>query len=267
MLFGVFLSQLGLLCLSSYLTVWFFLVLATLCTCGWLKSILPASVLVLYFVVSVMGSLLCLVSSSPTFLSPLLLLLGLFLIIGLAPFHFWVLPALSYFSLPSLVMFLGPMKLGYLFLFIQSYPCPLILPFISFLVGSLYLFCTTRICIVLYSSGATQVIILSLLGSDFFWPYQLIYLLSTLTFFFHFLGFASPLFCFLCLLGLPPLGIFWAKYLCLAVLPALSGFLLLFVSSLLTFPYLRAAVLMPASSHTSFTIFTALIFLPSALCS
>merc|ERR1712212_617233 len=34
LLFGVFLSQLGLLCLSSYLTVWFFLVLATLCTCG-----------------------------------------------------------------------------------------------------------------------------------------------------------------------------------------------------------------------------------------
>jgi len=260
----VILAQLGLLCLSSTLTLWFFLVLSTLCTCGWLKSMLPSSVLVLYFVVSVLGSLFCLLSSAPIPGSSLLLLLGLFLIMGLAPFHFWVLPALSYFSLPSLVFFLGPMKLGYLFLFVQSCPNLHIVPFISFLVGSLYLFLTTRLSIVLYSSGAIQVFVLSLLGSDFFWPYHLIYLCCTMTFYFHFHGLASPLFCFLCLLGLPPFGIFWAKYLCLAILPALRGFLLLVVSAMLTYPYLRVAVAMPAPSHTSFFVFSALIALPIA---
>merc|ERR1712105_347715 len=106
---------------------------ATLCTIGWLKSSLPASSLVLYFVVSVMGSLLCLLSSVSWFFSPLLLMLGLFLIMGLAPFHFWVMPTLSYFSLPSLVFFLGPLKLGYLFLFIRGSPSFLPLPFLSFL--------------------------------------------------------------------------------------------------------------------------------------
>ena len=265
MLLGIFFSQLGLLCISSPLTLWFFLVLATLCTCGWLKSFLPSSVLVLYFIISVMGSLFCLLASVPHPISAFLLTLGLTLIIGLAPFHFWILPALNYFFLPSLVFFLGPMKLGYLFLLTRSSSSPLILPFFSFMVGALYLFSASQLSLVLYSSGAIQVFILCLLGSHYFWPYQLVYLCSRMTFVLLHLGLASPLFCFLCLLGLPPLGMFWAKYLCLTILPALSGFLLLVVSALLTYPYLRVAVGIPVRVHTSFLVISALIVFPVSL--
>lgn len=88
MLFGILISVIGTALSTSHLIIWSFLVLSTLSTCGWLKSRIPRDALVLYFVVSVLGGLLFLVSSCEFFLSCLLLQLALLLKLGFFPFQF-----------------------------------------------------------------------------------------------------------------------------------------------------------------------------------
>ena len=88
MLLGILLSVLGTCLCTSHLIIWSFLVLRTLSACGWLKTSLPRDALVLYFVVSVLGGLLFLVSSCEFQFSSVLLQLALLLKIGFFPFQF-----------------------------------------------------------------------------------------------------------------------------------------------------------------------------------
>ena len=90
------------------------MVLGSLSVCGWLKPKVSSDALVLYFVVSVVGSLLFLVSSSGGFFTSILLQLSLLLKIGIAPFQFWVFKILAALPVPSLCFFLGPLKVGLL---------------------------------------------------------------------------------------------------------------------------------------------------------
>jgi len=132
---GIFISIIGLMLAMTPLVIWFFLVLGTLSTCGFLKPKIPSSCLVLYFVVSVLGSLLFLVSPGALSFSGLLLQLSMLLKIGFAPFQFWVSSVLRALDLASLFLFMGPIKFGFLFLFLDSCSesCYLALP--SLLLG------------------------------------------------------------------------------------------------------------------------------------
>jgi len=86
MLLGISFSVAGVSLVSSGLVAWFFLVLGTLCTVGWLKYSLPSQSLLLYFLVSVQGSLVFLISC--WFGVTLVYVLSLFVLLGLPPFQF-----------------------------------------------------------------------------------------------------------------------------------------------------------------------------------
>lgn len=114
MLLGIFLSVLGTCSSSSAHIIWSFLVLGTLSSVGWLKTKLSTGALSLYFLVSVLGSLLFLLGCSKFIFSGLVLQLALSLKIGLAPFQFWVHKVLLSLDVGSLCFFLGPLKFGLL---------------------------------------------------------------------------------------------------------------------------------------------------------
>lgn len=88
--------------------------LGTLSICGWLKTKVTSDALVLYFVISVISSLLFLLRSGEHPLSPIFLHFALLLKLGMAPFHFWVYKVIVHLPLPTLCIFLGPLKLGIL---------------------------------------------------------------------------------------------------------------------------------------------------------
>lgn len=267
MLFGLLLSQFGLCVLSSSLALWLFMVLATLCSVGWLRSFLPSSTLALYFVVSVMSSLLFLMSFVDVAFSPLFLCLSLFLIMGLAPFQFWVLSLLSHLSSFPLITFLGPTKLGYLFLVICHSRSSLILGTFSLIFGLLYLYFANSLALILYSSSSALILPLMCIGSDMFWYFQLTYLLALSTFYFYFFSAATSIFCFFCLLGLPPLGIFFAKLAALSVLPPFHALVLICISAFIVNPYMRIALFLGIFGQTSFLLAFTLTALPAYLAS
>jgi len=167
-LFGVLLSVLGPLCLPSPIWAWGFLVLGSLSTTLWLKPRLPPDSLALYFVVSVLGSLLFCISSSNTAPLRLLCCLGLLLLLGFSPFQFWVFKVLVHLDLFSLFLFLGPIKIRYLYLLLLSLRSFWVLGLLPFVVGSLVLFSSGLLCLILYSSSSLQVILLFFMDPTFF---------------------------------------------------------------------------------------------------
>ena len=86
MVLGIAISVGGVTFVCSGLVAWFFLVLGTLCTVGWLKCYLPSQSLLLYFLVSVQGSLVFLLSC--WFGVTLVFVTSLFVLLGLPPFQF-----------------------------------------------------------------------------------------------------------------------------------------------------------------------------------
>ena len=114
MLLGILLSVTGTTLVCSQFWVWTFLVLGSLSVSCWLKSKVTTEAIILYFVVSVLGSLVFLVSCSELWFSCTLIQLSLMLKLGFAPFQFWVFKVLSPLDLSSLCFFLGPLKFGLL---------------------------------------------------------------------------------------------------------------------------------------------------------
>jgi len=120
MFLGLLLSQSGLLFCTSSFSVWAFLVLSTLCSVCYFKSVLSPSPLVVFFISSVIGGLI--------FLAGILLLsstcwvsnIGLLLKLGLSPFHFWAVRVVIFLSGWCLFVFLGLLKLGPMFLLLNS---------------------------------------------------------------------------------------------------------------------------------------------------
>jgi len=138
-LLGSLLSVVGVLTISSPLFTWSFLVLGSLSICGYLKSYVFSSQLVTYFVVSVVGSLLFLSSCSENFCSTVSLQLSLLLKLGFPPFQFWVFKVLYSIPLRVLCCFLGPFKLGLLFLFVNISSPSLCLVSLSLFLGIIFL--------------------------------------------------------------------------------------------------------------------------------
>jgi len=249
------------ICCSS-LPIWSFIVLGTLSICGWLKAKVSSDALVLYFVVSVVRSLLFLMRTGAHSHSASLLQLALLLKLGFAPFHFWVYKVIISLSPTSLCVFLGPLKLGILWLLVNiDYPSILLFS-ASLFLGLILLWSSSNLHLLLFGSGARQLIILVLLGPFFFPSYFLIYLVALLGVALVSYRIISPFLAFACLSGIPPLTMFWAKVLAIYQTPLIWAALIIFVSSLSLWPYMHCSLSLPSSSTTSFVPVSLLSLLP-----
>ena len=179
-LLGIFLSVAGTLSATNSIVLWFFLVLGTLSSCGWLKPKIPSSCLVMYFMVSVLGGLLFLLRCGCFFFSPLILQLSLLLKLGLAPFQFWVFPVISNLLVSDTCFFLGPLKFGILWLLLNIDSISILLCSLSFFLGLTILWHTSRLHLVLFARGALQLVVLVVLGPSRFVIYFIIYILALL---------------------------------------------------------------------------------------
>jgi len=179
-LLGILISVFGTTLTISHHLIWRFLVIGSLSSCGWLKTRVASDTLVLYFVVSVIGSLLFLISCSTVYFSRLVIILALLLKLGLAPFQFWVLKVISSLDISRLCFFLGPIKVGQLWLVVSAAHTSLLLSAASTLLGIIILWLSSQPSLVLYASGSCQLLILVLLGPASFPLYYFIYLLALL---------------------------------------------------------------------------------------
>lgn len=246
----------------STLPIWSFIVLGTLSICGWLKSKVSTYALALYFVISVVRSLLFLMSSGAHTLSVTILQLALLLKLGLAPFQFWVYKVISSLSLTSTCVFLGPAKLGILWLLVNINFPSLLLISASLFLGLRLLWSSSSIHLLLFASGARQLLILVLLGPSLFLTYYLIYLVALLGVALSTSRVLSPFLAFCCLSGIPPLTMFWAKLLAVSYSPFLWATLVLLVSTLSLWPYMHFSLSLPSSSISSFIPLSLLSLLP-----
>jgi len=240
------------------------LVLGTASACGWLKPKVRPSALALTYVVSVVSRLLFLSSCSVFSFSDLFLQLSLLLKLGLPPFQFWVFKVLQSLSLVDLCFFVGPIKSGLLWLLVSSCSTALFLVSVSLIIGILLLWNTCTIQLLLFGSGLCQAFIFVCLGPSVFPLYFRIYLLALLGVSMSQTSLLSPFLAFLRLGSLPPLSIFWAKVLAISCLPNHLVCLVLLVSILTLWPYVRFAITSssPSSSSSSLTFFLLLILPP-----
>lgn len=121
MLLGITVSVAGISVSAPRVITWLFMALGAVATTCWLKPYLSSPYLGVFFVVSVVSGLLFLISCFSSPISVPLLYLSLLLKLGLAPLHFWTLSLLNSLPLHALILFLGPMKFGFLWLLVD---CP-----------------------------------------------------------------------------------------------------------------------------------------------
>jgi len=207
-LLGISLSIAGTLMATKAHVTWFFLVLGTLSTCGWLQPKIPSRFLVLYFVVSVLGGLLFLLSCGNFYFSTLILQLSLLLKLGLAPFQYWVYSVIQSLGVSDTCLFLGPFKLGLLYLLVCVGSVSFLLCSLSFFIGLTLLWLTSRLQLVLFASGALQLLVFVVMGPCLFLTYYFIYLLALLGVAWSSSGLVSPLLAFFGLAAVPPLTLF-----------------------------------------------------------
>ena len=266
-LLGVSLSVLGLTVSSHFLFIWMCLVLGTLCTTGWLSLMLPALPLSLYFVSSALGGLLFVVSSYSSSLPHLFVFLALLLLLGFFPFQFWSLSVLANLPLSSTCVFQGPMKLGYLFLLLESPLSLLWVGLISFVTGLILIFTSIKIWALLWASSSTLLLQVLLLDSVLGFLYYIVYS-STMLCLSHYVDTNFSLLIFFCsLAGMPPLGMFWPKLLALYSIPFFHCMILLICSALTLYPYFFFGLANPSHSLPSFSSTLLLnVMMPLSIC-
>jgi hypothetical protein len=127
------------------------------------------------------------------------------------------------------------------------------------------MYATSSTNLILYSSGSTQLVLLFFIDSPFFVLFYSIYLCSLFAASassLHLLsGFTGMLF----LIGIPPLGMFWAKMAALSVFPFPGTLLLLIVSLLTLVPYTYTALSFRIAFPSSMSVLSLLVILPVAL--
>jgi len=111
-------------------------------------------------------------------------------------------------DLVSTCFFLGPLKLGILYLFLDISRPSLILLSLSLITGLVLLFLATHISGLLFASSSVQLLILVLLGPVLGLLYYVIYLFALLGIVFFAWSLISQFFAFFAISGLPPLTIF-----------------------------------------------------------
>jgi len=262
---GVFLSVAGtILCIHPF-AVWCFLVVGTVTTTAWLKLKLPSIQLASYFVISVVGSLLFLFSSLVSSSHGALFGLSLFLLIGVPPFQFWVIRILPCLDLPSAIIFLGPLKTGYIFLLLYHSSSFFLLGALSFVFGIYLLWSSVCLPLVIFGSQCCNLTFLLFLSSSLATVFWLIYCFSLFALVFVSFSLLSPFMGLAILVGIPPLGIFWAKALSFSSLPLLTSIFLILPSALTLYPYLFLGSTILRKSSSSFIILALYAISPLAL--
>merc|ERR1712212_331927 len=241
-----------------------FLVVGTLSTSAWLKPKLDSTILGSYFIVSVVGSLLFLFSSLVSSSHGALFGLSLFLLIGMPPFQFWLVRVLPSLDLPSSIFFLGPAKTGYVFLLLCHPSSFFLLGLFSFLFGTYLLWTAVSLPLVIFGSQCCNLTFLLFLSSSFAASFWLIYCFSLFALVFVSFGLLSPFMGISCLVGIPPLGIFWAKALSFSTLPLLTSAFLIAPSALTIFPYSHVGLTTVHKHSSSFLVLAAYVLLPLA---
>jgi len=259
---GVLISVLGTMACVTHLLIWAFFALGTLCITTWLSYFVDSKSLCIYFIVSVLGGLLFLLSRIDCLFSHIILQCALSLKLGLAPFHFWVYGLLRFLPLATLCIFLGPAKSGVLFIMVSSHSISFTFASCSLLVGISWLWLTYSASLILYASGSCQIFIFILLGPTFFVVYYMLYVISLLAVLSIRLGYTRPLLAFICLAGLPPLTMFSAKLLALRILSFVGGVLVLVISVLSFHPYLSFALRMRSQHPSSLSLMFFLCLTP-----
>jgi len=266
-LLGIIFSVIGLTVSSQNIFLWLCLVLGTITTTGWLSISISPIPLSIYFISSVLGGLLFVFSSISSSIPPFFTFTSLLLLLGFFPFQFWSFSVLSHLSLFRVCIFLGPIKLGYLWLLLESPTYFFWLGLLRLRTGLLILYTAVAIWALLWASSSALLFQLLLLDTFFGLIYYVVYSLSLLSIsYFHF--YSHPLSLpFLGLAGIPPLGIFWAKVLSLLSLSFLHCLALLFSSSLVLYPYFLARVSFRPLGWPSFSSSFFLFFLlPFSIC-
>ena len=266
-LLGISLSIAGTLLATKAHVLWFFLVLGTLSTCGWLQPKIPSRFLVLYFVVSVLGGLLFLLSCGNFYFSTLILQLSLLLKLGLAPFQFWVYSVIQSLGVSETCLFLGPFKFGLLYLLVCVGSVSFLLCSLSFFIGLTLLWITSRLQLVLFASGALQLLVFVVMGHCHFATYYFIYLLALLGVACSSTGLVSPLLAFFGLAAVPPLTLFWGKLLAIVTLPVYYGLMVILLSLLRIWPYIRCSIEICLSRRSSFCLVLLLSGVPFCIVS
>lgn len=165
MVLGISFSVAGLLCCKNVFVIWTFIVLGSLTSAGWLSLSLTPLPLATFFVSSALGGLLFVVSSFSSSVPALLSGLALMLLLGYFPFQFWSLAVLSHLPLSFSCFFLGPIKLGYLFLLLDLNISIFTFGMVALLLGTLLFFHCTTLAGLLWSSSSCLLLPLLLLGS------------------------------------------------------------------------------------------------------
>jgi len=127
------------------------------------------------------------------------------------------------------------------------------------------MYSTTSLSLILYSSGSTQLVLLFFIDSSFFVFFYFIYLLSLFASCSSSLQLLSIFLGLLFLIGVPPLGMFWAKVAALLVFPFPGTLLLLIVTLLTLVPYTYTALSFRSAVQSSMSVLSLLVLIPVAL--
>merc|ERR1712212_248587 len=138
-----------------------------------------------------------------------------------------------------------------LWLLVCSSSTALFLVSVSLIIGILLLWNTSTIQLLLFGSGLCQTFIFVILGPRIFPLYFSIYLLALFGVSVSQSSLLSPFLAFLRLGSIPPLSIFWAKVLAISCLPNSLCCLVLLVSILTLWPYVRYAICCANSSSSA----------------
>jgi len=217
-----------LLCVNSTL---FLFMLISLQSIGFVSTLSHSNshkIGVSYYIPSVIGGLLWLVGSFSYPFLPYLIFFGLSLKLGLFPFTGWAVTVCLGLNPLQLFFFLGPLKVGPLYLIVFSTPVCVPLSFLSFVFGLVMLSISNSFVLILLSSSLITFFYFVLIS-----PFAFIfYFCSYLVTLFLLCGLpgleCSILVALLGLAGLPPFPLFWGKLLVLVSLPpALSVWFLI----------------------------------------
>jgi len=127
------------------------------------------------------------------------------------------------------------------------------------------MYSSSSLAFILYSSGSTQLVLLFFIDFPFFVLFYSIYLISLFAATASSLSLLSSFAGMLFLIGVPPLGMFWAKLAAILVFPLPGSLTLLLVSLLTLVPYTYTALSFRTAVHSSMSVLSLLVILPVAL--
>jgi len=220
---------LGLCILSSPVFIFIFMSLQSLLFLFLISSGTDVKLAVSYYVPALAGGTLWLVGSLSFEGSCLLTFIGLCLKLGLFPFHGWAVLVRSGLCQRHLFIFMGPLKLGLLFLLLFGSCSFALHSFFCFLTGLYYLYRSLSWGILLFRSSLVTFPLYTLMRSGLFFIFVFVYVITLYLVCSPDWESRSMLGPIISLGGIAPFPLFWVKLYLLSVLPSSSGVLVLLI--------------------------------------